>query len=132
MKITSRQYALALYESIKNKEKEELDILLKNFVSVLIKNNDLKLLEKIISEFVKFCDKADGKARVEIISAKKLDQEIISLIGKNIAAKLDKRNIIINNKINKNILGGIILKYGSTIIDGSFKNKINCLRSKLY
>ena len=132
MKITSRQYALSLSELVQDKDEKELDVLIKNFVNILIKNNDLKLSKKIITEFARLCDEADGIAKVDVISVKKLDQEIIGLLSKHIATKLDKKNIIINNKISKNILGGIILKYGDTIIDGSFRKKINCLRSKLY
>ena len=131
MKITYRQYALSLYELVQDKDEKELDVLIKNFVNILIKNNNLKLSKKIITEFTRLCDEDDGIAKVEIISVKKLDQEIIGLLSKHIAEKLDKKNIIINNKISKNILGGIILRYGDTIVDGSFRKKINCLRNKL-
>ncbi|MCD4705954.1 ATP synthase F1 subunit delta [bacterium] len=131
MKITSRQYALSLYELVQNKDEKEIDFVLKNFVNVLVKNSDLKLSKKIITEFTKLCDEADGIAKIDVISVKKLDQEIIGLLSKHIAEKLDKKNIIINNKISKNILGGIVLRYGDTIIDGSFRNKINCLKNKL-
>ncbi|MEA2088416.1 MAG: ATP synthase F1 subunit delta [Patescibacteria group bacterium] len=131
MKITSKQYALSLYKLVQNRDEKEINFVLKNFVNVLAKNSDLKLSKKIITEFEKFCDEADGTAKIDVISVKKLDKEIIGLLNKHIAAKLDKKNIIINNKISKNILGGIILKYGDTIIDGSFRKKINCLKNKL-
>ena len=65
MKITSKQYALSLYELVQNKNEKEINFVLENFVNVLVKNNDLRLSKKIIIEFVKFCDEADGTAKID-------------------------------------------------------------------
>ncbi|MBT4277231.1 ATP synthase F1 subunit delta [Candidatus Falkowbacteria bacterium] len=131
MKITSKQYALSLYDVTIDSDKGDLEMIIKNFIKVLVKNNDLKIVDKIIDEFNDILDKKEGRAKVEVISAYKLDNEVIELLNKNISKMLDKKEIIINNKVQKDILGGLILKYNDTVIDGSLKKKLALLKQDL-
>jgi len=126
-KITSRQYAQTLFE-ITNEinDKVELEKIIGNFFSILIKNNDTSKLEIIINDFNNIWNKEKNIIESEVKIANDLDEEtkkdIIKYLKKIIGTE---KQMILSGKKDKNILGGFILKYGDRIIDQSIKNKLN-------
>ncbi len=131
MKITPRQYATGLYELIENANTSDIDSVLNNFVVFLSNNNDLGLFDKIIVEFSKIFDEKDGVANIDVTSASRLDKKTIDLLSSSLSKKLKKDNIVINEKVDKNILGGIVLKYKDVVLDGSLRKKIDNLKSEI-
>ena len=67
----------------------------------------------------------------EVISANVLDEETAEELKKYIADASGKKKVEINNKIDKKILGGAVIKYEDKIIDGSLKTRISELRERL-
>lgn len=131
MRITPGQYALSLYELASEAKKDKIDEILKNFVALLARSNNLKLADKIEKEFVKLWDEKKGLAKVEVTTAGKLDKDIKEKLNFNIMKWLDKNKVEMEEKIDKDILGGIIVKYEDTVIDGSLRKKIEHLKQKL-
>jgi len=131
MKITPKQYAQALHESIKDKDKSQVEKIIKNFVGVLIENNGINKKDKIIEEFNKLWNKENNIVEVLVVSAKKISEEINSLLNNYIAKLTASKNVILNNKIDKDILSGVVLKYEDKILDGSFKNQLNGLKKQM-
>ncbi len=131
MKVTPKQYALALYELIEEADTSEVQDVLKNFISFLAKNNDLNLADKVIKDFEITWNDKKGIAEVEVIATDKLDKEIVALLKEYASKWLNKKEININQKIDEKILGGIILKHKDTIIDGSLRKKIISLKQGL-
>ena len=68
MKITPKQYAQSLYESLKGKDKNESKELIDNFVNTIIENNDTSKLEKIIEQFEKKWNQEEGIVDAEVVS----------------------------------------------------------------
>lgn len=131
MKITPKQYALSLYEATDETRKDGLDEILKNFTSLLARNNDLKLADKIEKEFIKLWDEKKGSAKVEVTTVGKLNKDIKEKLSANIMKWLDKSEVEIEEKIDKDILGGIVVKYEDVIVDGSLRKKIALLKQEL-
>lgn len=65
------------------------------------------------------------------ISAIALDDEQLAAISKSYANKFNLSNIHLTNQVDANILGGVVLKVGDHIIDGSIKNKLQQIRKQL-
>lgn len=128
MKISPRQYALSLYELTVDNNKENI---LKDFVGFLIKNNDYGKIDEIISEFSKIWDEKNGKLSVNLISAHKLENNAKKNIVDYLKNKTGFHDIEFNESIDSSIIGGVVLRYGDKIIDGSIKNNLNNLKNKI-
>ena len=127
MKITPKQYAISLYDSTKDVDDIEADKRINNFVNILKKNNDLSLAGKIIEYYYKHHGKKKNISKIEIISNDKLDSETIN----DIVKKFNKQ-VEVEEKIDKSLIGGIILKIDdNTLINGSIKRKLENLKKEL-
>jgi len=125
MKYSPKQYARALYESLKGAKEGETDLLFRNFYSILLRNNDLKLISKIIEKIEEIDKEKRGVVEVKIASTKKLEQETIEKLRKLI------KNAEIEEEIDPSLIGGLKIQIGDLLIDGSIKAKLNKLRQSL-
>ncbi len=125
-KVSNKQYAEALYEISKDLEGEELTKALQQFVAVLACNNKLKQGDNIIGEFEKYIKKQEGIVEIKIESARKLDEETLEEIKKVFGKKVEA-----TTKTRKKILGGVRVKTGDRILDGSLKAQLTNLKQSL-
>jgi len=123
MKYSAKQYAQALYDSLKEDEKE---LVFKNFYALLIRNNDLKLINKIIEKIEEIDKEERGVVEVEVSSVKKLEGETIEKLRKLIGKKAE-----IYEKIDPSLIGGLKIQIGDLLIDGTLKARLNKLRRSL-
>jgi F-type H+-transporting ATPase subunit delta len=131
MKISSKQYALSLYELIVDKDETIVVDILKNFVDFTIKNNDYGKIDEIISEFSKIWDEDNSNLSVNITSAHKLEDETKSIVINYLKNKTGFSNINLIESIDTDIMGGVVLHYADKVIDGSIKNNLNNLKNKI-
>ncbi|OGF23956.1 ATP synthase F1 subunit delta [Candidatus Falkowbacteria bacterium RIFCSPLOWO2_12_FULL_45_13] len=131
MRITAKKFALSLYESAAGKPASQVKLIVKKFVELLAKKNKLALEARIIMEFEKIWNEENGLLEAEITSASDLDKTMIKLLQGYIAQLSDAKKVIIEERIDKNILGGVIIKYGDKVLDGSLKNSLEELKSKM-
>ncbi|MBA3047529.1 ATP synthase F1 subunit delta [Patescibacteria group bacterium] len=131
MKIASKQYAESLYQAVQNKNDSRIKDAIKIFFQILVQNNDLSKADEIINEFVKIWNKENGIIEAGVESAKTLDNNIIKLLNNYIIKLSGAKTVILNQKINKDILGGVIIKYGDKILDGSLRMRLGELRRSL-
>lgn len=131
MKITAKQYAQSLYESLKDKTEVEIKSSIHNFVGILAKNNNLKLSSEIMTAFREIWDQEEGQLDVELSSARTLNKDSKETILDYLKERLGVSRINLTEKIVPSLIGGFILRYGSRIIDGSLKNNLFKLRNKI-
>lgn len=124
--IPSKKYAISLYESIKNVEEDKISDILKSFVRILIKNKDVNKVSKIIKAFRDHYNEEENNLEITVTTANKIDQDIIELIKKKLNVSLNKE-IEIKTETDEKLIGGMILRYHDTIIDGSVKKRIELL-----
>lgn len=103
---------------------------LEKFIFLLLKNDWLKIIEVIYEQFIFYCDEYNNRVRAEITSAYELsDSE-----KKAIASKLSKytgKDVILKVAVDPAIIGGIIAKIGSLVIDGSIINYLQVIKNRL-
>ena len=128
MKITPKQYAQALHDIVQDKNEQDVSVTIKKFVKVLIDNNDTVKIKKIIDNFNNIYNDNNGVVQAEVVSAKKLDKDIVKLLNSYIVKLLDIKEVDVEQKIDANILGGFVIKYKDKILDGSLKARVNNLR----
>lgn len=127
MKITPKQYAIALYETTKNVGGAELEKRIKNFTTILKKNNALSLADKIIQQYYKYYRTKKNISKIEVASSQKLGSETLNKILEKFSKQVE-----IEEKIDPSLIGGIVIKIDeNTLIDGSVKRKLEDLKKSL-
>ena len=131
MKVTASQYANTLYELTDGKTKQDVDGVVAGFLKVLQKNNQLKMAGKIIEQFNGIYNQENGIVEVDVTTRYKIQDTITKQIEKFVKEKYKAKEVVIKNKVDENIKGGIIIKVGDEIVDASISGKLRSLKSSL-
>lgn len=131
MRVTSVQYARALYEATKDKKHQEIDKLILNFVKTLAGSNQLRLENNIIEKFSEIYNQENNIIEAEVTSCEKLSSQLADKLVHFIKKKYSAEEVVIHNKIDASIGGGIIIRIGDEIIDASVKRQITELKTIL-
>lgn len=131
MRTTPKQYAQALYDLTDGKPKTEIEKSLVNFARYLYKEKKLWFADKIIEQFAVIYNEKKGIIETEIISRKKLGEIELKKVKHFIKKKYQAKGVISKNTIDERVKGGLIIKIGDKIIDGSVKGKLEELRKIL-
>ena len=97
-----------------------------NFLGVLADNGRLRELKAVIRMFRLLATQERGEATAEVTSARPLDDTQVAQLKANLKARLG-RDVAIDAKVDPEILGGIIIRHGSQMIDASIRTKLNTL-----
>ena len=111
-------------------ESFKIDNLLKNFMIFLVKKRRFFYIEKILKNFIEICSDKRGEIKAEIKSAKELSIDEINKITEDLAKNFSSK-MKLNYKYDKSLIGGLIVKIGSTMIDTSIKNKLQQIENKM-
>lgn len=103
-----------------------LDPLTTKFLGVLAANRRLGQLDGVIRAFNALSARHRGETTAEVISARPLDDEQLAALRANLKARFG-RDVTIEPNVDPAILGGLVVKVGSQMIDGSIRTKINSL-----
>jgi len=60
-----------------------------------------------------------------------LDKETGKLLKNYITGLSGAKEVLVSEKTDKNILGGVIIKYGDKVLDGSLKTSLEELKEKM-
>ena len=111
-------------------ENFKIDNLLKSFMMFLIKKRRFFYLEKILKSFIEICSEKRGEVKAEIQSAKELSNEEIRKITEDLAQNFSSK-MKLNYKYDKSLIGGLIIKIGSIMVDTSIKNKLHQIENRM-
>jgi F-type H+-transporting ATPase subunit delta len=103
-----------------------LDPITANFLGVLARNRRLSQLSDVIRAFNMLAARHRGEINAEVTSAHPLDDGQLDAIRKNLRARMG-RDIAVEMNVDPAILGGLVVKIGSQMIDGSIRTKLNNL-----
>ncbi|MCA9357530.1 ATP synthase F1 subunit delta [Candidatus Nomurabacteria bacterium] len=131
VRIQPKQYAQLLFELTKGKTENEITLVLSDFVKVLRKKHHTKYLHHIIRLFEDIYNKENNILSVKVESAEPLDAEG----DKNIADYVEKtypgKEIFLTKKIVPQLKGGVMIRVGDKMIDGSVVKNIVKFRQAL-
>ena len=131
MKASVQQYAKTLLELTENKSEKEISGIVVRFVEALDKNGQLKESGKIIEKFSELYNAKHGIVEAEIITRYKIQDTRYKQIEDFLKAKYKAKEVVIKNVVDENIKGGIIIKIGDEILDGSVANQLKKLKKEL-
>ncbi|OGI16791.1 MAG: ATP synthase F1 subunit delta [Candidatus Moranbacteria bacterium RBG_19FT_COMBO_42_6] len=131
MKITTTQYARTLHEAVKDKSQEEISGIISGFVKILAKNNQIKNGGKIIAKFGDIYNKENGIVEAEVVTKHKLESSQVHKVESYIKERYSTKKVILKNTVDEKIKGGIVIKVGDELIDGSVLTQLEKLKSSL-
>jgi F-type H+-transporting ATPase subunit delta len=108
----------------------KLDKLTSNFLGVLAQNRRLAELGSVIASFESLASAHRGEATADVTSAHKLDAAQVKALKAKLKTKVG-RDVAVNLNVDPQILGGLIVKIGSQMIDSSIKTRLNTLATAM-
>ena len=104
----------------------QLDPITTNFLGVVAQNRRLSALPQIIRAFNLLAANHRGETTAEVVSAHPLNDDQVAALKANLKSRLG-RDVAVDLAVDPAILGGLVVKVGSQMIDGSIRTKLNSL-----
>lgn len=131
----------AVLKSTKLSKEKKKEILKAAFASVseYVLNTLLLLIDRhrddqivnVVNEFIELANDEMGVAEAEVHSIRPLTDAEREAISATFAAKVGKKSLKLENFVDSNLLGGVKLRIGNRIYDGSLRGKLDRLERKL-
>lgn len=104
----------------------KLDALTTKFLGVLAQNRRLAQLGPVIRAYETLASGHRGEATAEVTSAHALDAAQVDALKKQLRTKVG-RDVAVDLKVDPAILGGLVVRIGSQMIDSSIRTRLNTL-----
>jgi F-type H+-transporting ATPase subunit delta len=108
----------------------ELDTKGQNFVLVLAANKRLLLLAEISALFEALKAEHEKSIDVEVKSAFAMDDAATAKLAAALKQRL-QREVKLNTSVDKSLIGGLVVRAGDLVIDGSVRGRLNKLAESL-
>jgi len=105
---------------------DELNAKGQNFIKVLAENKRLPLLPEIAALFEEFKSNREKSVEVEVSTAFELDASVQEKLATALSGKLE-REVNLNSVMNKDLIGGVVVRAADVVIDGSIRGRLNKL-----
>ncbi|MCI4678527.1 F0F1 ATP synthase subunit delta [Rhodoblastus acidophilus] len=102
-----------------------------NFVKLVAAKRRLFVLPDMIRAFVALNDKAKGVARADVTVAAALSPGHSATLEQALREVSGGKAVKVNVDVDPSIIGGIVVKIGSRMVDASLKTKLNSLRTRM-
>jgi F-type H+-transporting ATPase subunit delta len=106
------------------------DDAVRNFLALLIENHRMPVVFRVRREYELLWEEAHHLLPVEITSAIQLDPSIAERIGDEIGRQTG-RTVELTSTVDPDVLGGIVLRVGNSILDASIRARLENLRKQV-
>ncbi|MBT4349940.1 ATP synthase F1 subunit delta [bacterium] len=122
--------AKAVFLSLADKDKQKANKVVDNFIVYLKEHKLTPLLPKIIVAVKNLYYQATDTVGVKVTAKDGLSTDVLDKLTATMKKRLAKE-IDLTNRVDEDIIGGVILRYDDKMIDASIKTKINKLAKQL-
>lgn len=102
----------------------------KNFLNLLLDKNRIDAVAGIYTHYEKLTDEVSNIARAEVITPGPLSEDAKGKLEKVLEA-LTSRQVKMATREDKALIGGIVVKIGDLVLDGSVKAQLRVLKESL-
>lgn len=107
--------------------KARVNPLVANFVRLVAKNGRLFALPVIITEFRRLAAEGRGEVSADVTSATPLSDNQVRTLAETLKARIGK-TVALNQHVDPSLIGGLMVKVGSRMIDSSLKSKLTAMK----
>jgi len=108
----------------------DADPVVLNFLKLLIEKHRMPVIFRVRADFERMWEEENKLLPVEITSAVELDQEIVTQLGDRISEQTG-RKVELSSRVEPDILGGIVVQVGNSVLDASVRNRLDQLRRQV-
>ena len=98
-----------------------------NFVKVVARNGRLFALPTIIKSFRALAAEGRGEVAAEVTSASPLTKSQLADLARTLKGQIGK-TVTLNEHVDPSLIGGLVVKVGSRMIDSSLKTKLTAMK----
>lgn len=102
-----------------------------NFLKVVASYGRFPQILDIIDQFQKFYEDDKKIVRAQVVSATPLDDDQLDRLAKAFEKRVGAVKAIFDTKVDKSLIGGIVIRSSDVIIDGSVQTRINKVKELL-
>jgi F-type H+-transporting ATPase subunit delta len=123
------QQKLRLLDAISSKL--ALDKIVRNFIALMASHHRLNEFAEISKAYAALADEAANVAEVEVVSASPLSDASKSQLVAQIAKLVGSQTVSPTYTQDESLLGGAVIRIGSTVYDGSVRSQLQHLKQSL-
>ena len=101
-----------------------------NFLELLTENHRMPVIFRVRRELDRLWEEANQLLPVQITSAVELDEATVRQLGDRIAEQTGRR-VELSSSVEPDILGGIVVQVGNSVLDASIRNRLDQLRKQV-
>jgi ATP synthase F1 delta subunit len=101
-----------------------------NFLELLVEKHRMPVIFRIRAELDQLWEEENKRLPVQVTSAVELSKETVKQIGDKIAQQTD-RKVDLSARVDPDILGGIIVRVGNSVLDASIRNRLENFRKQV-
>ncbi|MFM9940015.1 MAG: F0F1 ATP synthase subunit delta [Hyphomicrobiaceae bacterium] len=102
-----------------------------NFLKLLARNRRLFAIDDIAKSFRQFVARHRGEVNADVTSAHALTEAQMAALEDTLKASAGGKNIKITTHVDPALLGGLVVKMGSRMIDSSLRTKLDNLKTRM-
>lgn len=102
-----------------------------NTLKILIERKRTEIITSLYDRFTELVNEAKGIAQAKVFSVRKLTKTEKESLQKQLAERLNKSSVQVQNMIDPSLIGGLKIQVGHTLYDGSVKNKLKRIEQKI-
>lgn len=102
-----------------------------NFTRLLGENKRLLLIEEVANQFDQFKAEQERSVDVEVTSAYDLESDAADELATALKRTL-QREVRVSTQTDKSLIGGVVIRAGDMVIDGSLKGRLTKLAEAMY
>lgn len=103
------------------------DPAVENFLEALVERHRMPAIHRIRRRYEDLWEEANRLLPVQVTSAVPLDSATVERLGSQIGEQTGRR-VDLSSSVDPDILGGIVLRVGNSILDASIRNRLDQLR----
>jgi F-type H+-transporting ATPase subunit delta len=104
---------------------------LRNFLLLLVDKRRIFFLEQILKQYLALLRQLNQTVLAEVTSAVELTQEQQQAVKEKVLAFTKARQVELETKVDSELIGGVIIKVGSQVIDSSIRGQLRRLSLRL-
>lgn len=94
---------------------------------VLVEKRRETLLDNVVEEFDRYRDQHEGRVRARVVTAYKLDDELLSALQAAIEQRTQK-SVDLTETVDPDVLGGLRVNVGDRVLDGTLRRGLQDMR----
>ena len=100
------------------------------FLQQLVQNRRQMLVGEIATEYFALLDEVEGRVHAQVTLARPADEAQLAVIARELSRVLGKQ-VVPHASVNPAIIGGLVVKVGDSVMDGSVRRRLSLLRDRL-